>query len=107
MNETAFVEAARNLAERAQRESPDSLQATLRRLFRLVLARLPDERELAVLTENHHRQLARFNANPKEAERFLSIGESPRSQTLSPPELAALTAVANLVLNLDEALCRP
>lgn len=107
MNETAFVEAARNLAERAQRESPDSLQATLRRLFRLVLARLPDERELAVLTENHRRQLARFTANPKDAERFLAIGESPRSQTLSPPELAALTAVANLVLNLDEALCRP
>ena len=107
MNETAFVEAARKLAERAHSESSNDLHATLQRLFQLVLARRPNERELAVLAENHHHHLMRFRANPQDAHRLLSIGESAGYKSLLPPDLAALTAVANLVLNLDEALCRP
>jgi hypothetical protein len=107
MNETAFVEAARKLAERAHAESHESVQDTLRHLFRLVLARNPDDREITLLVRNHDLHLARFDENPKSADSFLSIGESPRNATLHGPELAALTAVANLVLNLDEALCRP
>ena len=107
MNETAFVEAARKLAERAQAEAPGSLRDTLRHLFRLVVSRNPNESELSILIRNHDLQLARFDANPKNAERFVSIGESPNQSTCSAAEIAALTAVANLVLNLDEALCRP
>ncbi len=72
-----------------------------------MLARRPNERELAVLAENHHHHLMRFRANPQDAHRLLSIGESAGYKSLLPPDLAALTAVANLVLNLDEALCRP
>jgi hypothetical protein len=107
MNETSFLEAARRLAERATREAPSSSDATLTHLFRLVLTRTPGPRELDILRENFIHQQARFSAEPAAAARFLSVGEAPRVTSLTDPDLAALTAVANLVLNLDEALTKP
>jgi hypothetical protein len=107
MNETAFVEAARRLAERAFVEKPESIDATLKRLFQLVLIRDPAPSELAILRENHQSQIAHFKRHPDSATKMLGVGEAPRSTALPPPELAALAAVANLVLNLDETLTRP
>jgi hypothetical protein len=107
MNETAFLEAARRLAERASREAPSSTDATLTRLFRLVLTRIPTAEEIGILRENLADHQARFSADPRAAARFLAIGEAPRITELPEPQLAALTAVANLILNLDEALTKP
>jgi hypothetical protein len=37
---------------------------------------------------------------------LLSVGESPRDQALPPAEHAAWSALANLLLNLDEVITR-
>ena len=107
MNETAYVEAARRVAERAFCEAAESREATLARIFRLVLARSPEPVELGVLVANYEHQRARFAGNRESARRFLAVGEAPRITSLEDSELAAFTAVANLVLNLDETLTRP
>ena len=38
--------------------------------------------------------------------RLLRVGESPADRTLDPVELAAYTAVASVILNLDEAITK-
>jgi hypothetical protein len=36
----------------------------------------------------------------------LSVGESPRNPNLDPRELAAYTAVSNVILNMDQTITR-
>jgi len=40
----------------------------------------------------------------KAAEEYLSNGDSPRDKTFDTAELAAYTAVASVILNLDETI---
>jgi hypothetical protein len=103
MNDVTFVEAARRLAQRVLHEGGAKPEARLQLAFRLVLARAPKPQEMRVLLDDLNDHLARFRADPKAAESLVSAGESPRNATLHKTELAAYTAVAGLILNLDEA----
>jgi hypothetical protein len=105
LNDPTYVEASRKLAERLIREA-GTLDDRLTLAFRLVLARRPTAREMEVLRQVHRDALARFRADAKAATEFLSVGESPRDPKLDPAELAAWSAVAGVVLNLDEAVTR-
>ena len=62
--------------------------------------------ELAICRNVYTAQLASFNEEPTRATEYLGLGESKRESTLSEPEHAALTVLANLILNLDETLTR-
>jgi hypothetical protein len=103
LNETAFVEAARKLAERVLRENPDD---TITHAFKLVTQRAPQPQELEILTTALNEYLAHFQADPKAAAALTTIGTSPVPQDLDPIQLAALTTLANLLLNLDEVITK-
>jgi hypothetical protein len=105
LNETAFVEAARTLAARVMREAKTP-EERLTRAFRLVTARTPTARELDVLRKNLDFQLAEFRKNPPGITRLMAIGESKPDRKLDAAELAAYTAVCNLLLNLDEVVTK-
>ena len=106
MNDVTFVESARGLAQRVLRAGPATPDERVKLAFRLVLTRAPKPAELPVLLENLHSHLARFRADPKAAQSLLSAGESPRDPQLDPVELASYTALASLLLNLDEAITK-
>ena len=106
MNDVTFVEAARALAQRVLRAGGTTPDERVKLAFRLVLTRAPKPAELPVLLENLHSHLARFRADPKAARSLLSAGESPRDPQLDPVELASYTALAGLLLNLDEAITK-
>ena len=103
MNDVTFVEAARVLAQRTF-----SLPATdrTRQIFRLVLSRAPEDRELTKLNEALAYYKDYYASRPKDAEAYLSQGDAPADKRVPPVELAAYTAVASLVLNLDEAVTK-
>jgi hypothetical protein len=106
MNDVQFVEAARNFAERILTKGGSDTDARLTYAFRLVTSRTPTAAELAVLKttlEAHH---AEFKSHPDFATKLLSEGESPRDMALDPAEHAAWTMLANLLLNLDEAVTK-
>ncbi|YCM42727.1 PSD1 and planctomycete cytochrome C domain-containing protein [Verrucomicrobiaceae bacterium 227] len=105
MNDVQHYEAARGLAGRMMATSPD-LEARLTFAFRSVLARLPDAEELTIATRLFHRQLSRYQDAPEEAKMAVTFGESKPPENLDVIELAAFTLVANLVLNMDEAIVR-
>lgn len=105
LNEVTFVEAARKLAARVMRaaERPDERIALA---FRLAVARPPGDEELTILGGSLVRHLRSFRRHPDLAGELLKIGEAPLDKGLDPCELAAYTAVANLILNLDEVITK-
>ncbi len=106
MNDVTFVEAARCLAQRVLREGGSTPEERLRFAFRLVLTRAPKPAEMTVLIHDLNDHLARFRTEPKAALELVSAGESPREARLAVEELAAYSAVAGLILNLDEAVTK-
>jgi hypothetical protein len=106
MNDPAFVEAARGLAQRVIKEEPSDLDRRLVRAFRHTLGRKPQPDEVAVLKQTHQQQLARFQADPAAAKALIAVGESKAPESADPAGLAAMTAVANVLLNLNETITK-
>ncbi len=105
MNDEQYVEASRHLAQRMLAGGGEAADR-LRLGFRLVAARLPSGDELEVLLRVLAAQQTEFQSDRAAAERLLSVGESPRPPEADVAELAAYTMVANLLLNLDEAITK-
>jgi hypothetical protein len=106
MNDPVYVEAARALAARALHEGGTTLRQQLTCAFRLALARTPRAEEIKVLEKTFGEQHERFATDKAAVESFLSIGESRRPKDLDVVDLAAMTSVANVLLNLNETITR-
>jgi hypothetical protein len=106
LNDPIYLEAARKLAERAIREGGKESVPRLSFAFRLVTGRQPEEREMSVLQRKLQEMLASYAADAAGAEAFVSVGRSPRDKDIPVTELAAWTAIANLLLNLDEVVTK-
>ena len=106
MNDPAWLEAARKLAERvllAAESEPDRWDLA----FRLVLSRPSDAAEVAVLVQVREAAREHFRQHPGAANELLKIGKSAAAESLPAEELAAWSAAMSVLLNLDEALSRP
>ena len=106
MNDPEYFEAARHLGYRMLRECGATDTDRLRNGFRLVTARLPSEKESAILAETLQSERARYASDEDSAKKVISVGESPAPDDVAAPELAAYTMVANMLLNLDEAVTK-
>ena len=84
LNDKSALEAARALAAYDVRE-----------IYRRVLSREPSEKELQVCAQQKSKALTFYQTNPQAAADFSGGGNAGH---------AAMTLVANLILNLDEAL---
>lgn len=105
LNDPVFVEAAQALARRLTAASRDP-QEIIRTAFRLALSRQPSERELQRLLALQTEAAAEFRKDPQKAADMASNPIGPVPAGADPAELAAWTAVANVVLNLDELLMK-
>ena len=105
LNETAYVEAARLFAERAWRQGED-LGERIDWAWFAATGRMPDAEELATLASRWQEVQEHYLAQPDQAEALLAVGARPRDAALPVPELAAMTVICSLILNLDEVLCR-
>jgi len=106
MNDVTFVEASRVLAQRAMKEGGTTPEGRITRAFRHATARLPRPAELRVLIDGYRDHLAAYRQDQKAARKLVSLGEAPRDETLDVAELAAYTAVAGVILNLDEVVTK-
>jgi len=106
MNDPEFVESARALAERVMREEPDDVTRRITRAFRHTLGRVPKSDEITTLQRTYEQQLSNFRSDAKAAEDLLKVGESKLAESIDRPELAAMTAVANVLLNLNETITK-
>ena len=102
MNDQQFVEAARNLAQRALRESHGNLDLEIDFMTARLLARPFDQKEREIVKRAYQDYLAYYDSHPEDAQKLLSVGESKADLPAAAPQVAALTMVANQVMNLDE-----
>ncbi len=106
LNEMTFVEAARVMAQNALLETERTAEQRLETAFRRATSRRPSGSELEVLTQSLRQNLEYFRREPEQAKALIEFGEYPRSERVELAELAAYTAVCNLLLNLDEVVTR-
>ncbi len=104
LNDPQWVEAARALAERMLREGGKTRDEKLAFAFRLAATRKPTGREVQLLGLLHDRQLELFRRDAGAARKYIRAGDRPAAADLDPAELAAATATANAILNLDAAV---
>jgi hypothetical protein len=103
MNEVTYVEAAKKFAERMMTKGGTPAER-IAWGFRCATARKATTEELAILAGGYERRVARFRKDEEAAERLLGHGESKVAGYLPVVEMAALTTVANVILNLDEVI---
>jgi hypothetical protein len=106
LNDPIFVEAARKLAERAIREGGASPDARLSYAFRLATGRLPDVTERKILHDTWQRMMTEYSRDEASAHALIGVGASTSDKSIPAGELAAYTAVANIILNMDETITK-
>lgn len=107
LNETTYVEAARHLAQRILTDPSRKSDADrMQQVFLRILSRRPTTAENEILLAGLQRSRQQYRAAAEQAARLLTVGESPRDDSLDPVEHAAWTSACLTVLNTDEALNR-
>jgi hypothetical protein len=106
MNDPQFVEAARHLAELALKPGGAKGEARFDFMAERLMGRDLAAREREVVGASYKDFLAYYDAKPEDARKLISTGESKPDPSLPAVELAAMTVVANQLMNLDEVLTK-
>jgi len=104
MNDTQFVEAARYLAQGALESGKGQLSPEVNFMTARLLTRSLTLKEAAIIDHSYRDYLAYYSSHLEEAGKLLRVGQAKTNPRLPKPELAALTMIANEVMNLDEVL---
>ncbi len=103
LNDPQFVEAARFLADHAYKASNDDTARIQFMALRLLSRPLNDD-ELKIVLASLAELSQFYESSSEDAKRLIEVGESRADGSVPASALAALTMVANQLLNLDEVL---
>jgi hypothetical protein len=106
LNDVTYVEAARGLAQLMLTKGGSTAEERLAYGFRRATARAPAPAESAVLLRGLERYRQTYAGDRSSAERLIRQGDSPPADNLDAVELAAYTAAASVILNLDETIVK-
>ena len=95
LNDPVFVEASNYLAKKAFTKTQNSENQIIM-CYQSALQHEPNRKDLKALMNLYEITLENFNKNPKEIKAYLKTSEKPTAS------LAALSVVANAIINLDE-----
>lgn len=104
LNETLRIEVSRVLAERLLRAGGGDDTGRLDRLFGLLACRNATDPERVACKKLLHAMRVRYSGSEEDAIALLSIGDTPRNETLDPVEHAAWAQLAATVLAGDMAI---
>jgi mono/diheme cytochrome c family protein len=106
LNDPVYVEAAQALARRIAKEGGATPEERLRFGLRLCLCRPPKPAEVNALLALYQAELVRYRSQPEEAKTLATQPLGPLPDGADAVELAALTVVANVLLNADGVLAK-
>jgi len=100
LNDPVYTEAAEALAMRMASEGGSILEDKIRFGFRLLLLHSPSEEQLQKLLDFYKKTLSAYKMQKDEVKRFV------KNEDYQTPEMAALTNLASVILNLDEVIMK-
>jgi hypothetical protein len=106
MDDPQFVEAARVLAQNALLSSGGNVDRAIDNMTSRLLARNFTDKERTIVLGSYRDYLAYYASDTGDATRLVNVGESKPAAGLSAQKLAAMTMVANQLMNLDEVLVK-
>ncbi|HVR84153.1 MAG TPA: DUF1553 domain-containing protein, partial [Planctomycetota bacterium] len=102
MNEPQCFEAARHFAQKALKEGGSTPGERAAWMLQRAVLRTPSPEDIADLVGVYQAQREVYDKDPESAKKAISFGDLPADASIPPPELAAWTLTANVILNLDE-----
>ena len=87
-------------------EETATAEQRLKHAFRAVTSRLPDDRELQLLSGILAENKTKFAASAEDTEAFLAVGEATYNESIDPTELAAYTVAVSAIFNMYEAVMK-
>jgi hypothetical protein len=106
LNDPVYVEAAQALARRIVREGGPRVEDRARLGFSLCLCRPARSEQIEPLISLYRAEIERYRNDQAGAAALATEPLGPLPPGMEPAELAAWTAVANVLLNLDGALTK-
>ena len=103
LNDPQFIEAARILSERIQKEKSGTIADKISYGFRLACGRHPKSSEIKTLMAQYQYEINKLENEAIDQPSILFVGEKPFDKELKPTQTAALAMVCNTMLNFDEA----
>ena len=105
LNDTTYVEAARCFAEQLLQQ-PGSDADRLGQALAMATGRPARQTEIDLLAKRLAKLKVHYAGNPKSVKELLSIGEAKPDPALDGAQVAALTGITSLILNLDEVITK-
>ena len=106
LHDPQFVEAARFLGKRMLDSGRPTIESKIAFGFKCCTSREPAEAELKVLVQTYYQRLEQYQADLSTADQTLGVGGIKVTVVKDRAELAALTQVARLLMNLSEFLTK-
>ena len=107
LNDPTFVEASRHFAQRVLTQAKGDDRQRLDWAIQQALSRTPTEQEAGIMLDVLEQNRKTYKNDLASAKQLLSVGLSPRDETLDASEHAAWAQVCRLILNLHETITRP
>ena len=106
LNDPVYVEAAQALARRMADHGNDDIAAAIRHGYRCALSRTPLPHEEQRLRALYEQSLARYADDHHIAAEMIGTSSADEVTESKSAQLASLTVVANVLMNLDEFIIR-
>ncbi|MGB7160618.1 MAG: PSD1 and planctomycete cytochrome C domain-containing protein [Tepidisphaeraceae bacterium] len=107
LNDAVYVEAAQALGRRIVEEvQTEDVEARVRQIFRLCVARAPEPKEIEQIAAFYETQLKRFRDKTADPAPVALPDPKVVPAGMDLPEVAAWTMVARTMLNLDETVTK-
>jgi hypothetical protein len=104
LNDPTYIETSQALARRMRREGGETIGDQIRHGLRLCLLRPPAQDAVEVLVGLYESELTHYSNDVDAATRMATDPLGPLPEGIAPAELAAMTVVANVMLNMDGVL---
>jgi hypothetical protein len=101
LNDSAYIDMARHFALRMRNEAGNDIKLQIQKGYQLATYHAIDDNSLRAFINLYNNALGRFKNDPEKA-CMMAGGQSKHTSA----EMAALTVVANAILNLDELVTR-
>ena len=105
MNDPTVLEASRVLSQKLLEEK-SPVDEKIRKAFHRIICRLPNEKEMSLLTKYFEDQLQQFKLKKLDANVTIKAGEYMMNDKLDVNTTAALMKVINTIYNMEEAITK-